>query len=176
MRIAGVVALLLIILSCRAQTNARSSRSEQTHFSAEDMGVRHPIKVPDGVLAIIGKDEYAREALEGEGKSTGPGGEAGRLSAPAGLGRAFRTKQQRARKTAPIAIFRRWVCVMDSSLPHARRDLPSQYIRFGARSQASTAAPMLLFDARCDVLVGIVRGNRQTRANSNFSCRRRRTP
>jgi hypothetical protein len=64
MKITPVVALMVLILPCRGQTAAKSSRSEQTHFSAEDERVQHPIKIPQSVLAVIDEDENMLSASE----------------------------------------------------------------------------------------------------------------
>lgn len=71
MKLTPAIALMLLILSCEAQA-AKGSRPEQTHFSAEDERVQHPVEIPEAVLAIISKDEYARNTLEGQGKSQLP--------------------------------------------------------------------------------------------------------
>jgi hypothetical protein len=47
---------------------------EQTHFSAEDEGVRHPVPIPGDVMAILRADESVRNAgayLESEGMTSG---------------------------------------------------------------------------------------------------------
>jgi hypothetical protein len=71
MKLTAVVVLMVLTLPCKAQT-AKASRSEQTHFSAEDESVQHPVEIPEAVLAIISKDESTRNTLEVEGKSQLP--------------------------------------------------------------------------------------------------------
>jgi hypothetical protein len=63
MRIPPIVALMLLTLPCPAQ-GKKPSRSEQTHFTAEDKRVQHPIKLPESVLAIIDEDETMLSACE----------------------------------------------------------------------------------------------------------------
>ena len=67
MRMALVFIVAWALTSIRAQTV-----SEQTHFSAEDSRVSRPINLPEGVLAMISKEEVVRDTLEDEGKSQLP--------------------------------------------------------------------------------------------------------
>jgi hypothetical protein len=39
---------------------------EQTHFSAEDASVQHPVRIPAEVMAILRNDERVRNVLESE--------------------------------------------------------------------------------------------------------------
>ena len=63
MKLTAVVALMVLTLSCKAQA-AKASRSEQTHFSAEDKSVSNPVEIPEAVVAIISKDESTRNRWE----------------------------------------------------------------------------------------------------------------
>jgi hypothetical protein len=70
-RITPACVLLWTITWASAQS-AKATSAEQTHFSAEDEGVQRRTPVPDGVLAIISKDEDVQSALESEGESQLP--------------------------------------------------------------------------------------------------------
>jgi len=41
-------------------------QQEQTHFSAEDEAVKHPVTVPDEVLGILRRDRLVQNVLKGE--------------------------------------------------------------------------------------------------------------
>lgn len=46
-----------------ALSQSTPKRQEQTHFSAEDETVNHPVAIPAGVLAILARDELVHAAL-----------------------------------------------------------------------------------------------------------------
>jgi hypothetical protein len=63
-----------MVLSVCGRGPAQAKRPidpEQRQFSAEDEGVKKPVAIPDDVLAILGKDEFVRDALEDEMPPTG---------------------------------------------------------------------------------------------------------
>lgn len=55
-------AVLTLGVSVAGQT-VRTSL-EQTHFSAEDAGVKHPVPLPSQVVEILRRDELVRDVLE----------------------------------------------------------------------------------------------------------------
>jgi hypothetical protein len=57
----SVVALVSGLVA--AQTN-RSTSVEQTHFSAEDEAVKHPVIIPGDVLALLRQDGMVKDELE----------------------------------------------------------------------------------------------------------------
>jgi hypothetical protein len=63
------IALVASILSFAEQSVLSQSapeQKEQTHFSAEDESVSHPVAIPADVLALLAKDEMVRNVLEAE--------------------------------------------------------------------------------------------------------------
>lgn len=63
--IAGLF-ILIAANSSLAEPSGVSGTSEQTHFSAEDSGVRNPIPIPKDVLAYLSKNEGVRDELEND--------------------------------------------------------------------------------------------------------------
>ncbi|HJX83186.1 MAG TPA: hypothetical protein VJ723_02440 [Candidatus Angelobacter sp.] len=61
----AVITLLLICGVAPAQGKG-FHRFEQSHFTAEDASVRKPVRIPEGVLAVLRKDEVVGTALENE--------------------------------------------------------------------------------------------------------------
>lgn len=61
-----VASFLVVFLVCgqEAAMGKGSSKSEQTHFSAEDSGVTKPVAIPEDVLAILREDDTVRLALK----------------------------------------------------------------------------------------------------------------
>ena len=47
-----------------AEARQRPHLAEQTHFSAEDSGMRKPVPIPKAVLDILIKDETVLSVLE----------------------------------------------------------------------------------------------------------------
>ncbi len=64
-RISVDAAGLALTASSATGQGVRQQR-EQTHFSAEDAGVQHPVKIPAEVMAILRNDERVRITLESE--------------------------------------------------------------------------------------------------------------
>ncbi|HKF20966.1 MAG TPA: hypothetical protein VKE93_05325 [Candidatus Angelobacter sp.] len=63
----GTTLLTFLVMGCAATAQVKGSHpSEQTHFSAEVEGVDKPVTLPQDVVAILGKDEMVRNALENE--------------------------------------------------------------------------------------------------------------
>ena len=60
-------ATLLAIASLTALSQSAPRQKGQTHFSAEDEGVNHPVAIPPEVLAILAKDETVHPVLEDQG-------------------------------------------------------------------------------------------------------------
>ena len=50
-----------------AWTQTARSGEEQAHFSAEDVGVRHPVAIPEDAWAILQADERVKRILDSEG-------------------------------------------------------------------------------------------------------------
>ena len=60
--------LVLVILSSYGFKEGRttSDLSEQLHFSAEDIGVKHPLVLPKEALTVLARDDGVRDALEAQ--------------------------------------------------------------------------------------------------------------
>jgi hypothetical protein len=56
----------LAMISVGAAGQSGTRQKEQTHFTAEDAGVQHPVKIPAGVMAILRNDERVRNILKSE--------------------------------------------------------------------------------------------------------------
>ncbi len=61
--IAGTV---LILGSVSVEGQTAQPNQEQTHFSAEDEGAKHPVPLPSEVLAILRRDAFVKDELEGD--------------------------------------------------------------------------------------------------------------
>lgn len=61
-----IVVAGIAMVATVAAGQAGTPPKEQTHFSAEDAGVLHPVKVPAEVLAILRNDERVRNELKWE--------------------------------------------------------------------------------------------------------------
>jgi hypothetical protein len=69
----AAVAVLVVLITCAANTaeGKGSQPSSQSHFSAEDAGVKEPVPIPEDVLAVLRTDEMVRAAMANENISTG---------------------------------------------------------------------------------------------------------
>ena len=56
-----VLLLLMLSMPCAAPSQ---TKAEQTAFSAEDDGVKHPVKVPDSLIRILAQSDALREFLK----------------------------------------------------------------------------------------------------------------
>ena len=56
--------VLIMASSSLAEPSGISGTSEQTHFSAEDSGLRNPIPIPKDVLALLIRDKRVQDELE----------------------------------------------------------------------------------------------------------------
>lgn len=61
--------IITVFVPGEAQTTNTPQINEQSAFSAEDEKVDSPVKVPDGVLEILRKDQRVLQYLEAERKS-----------------------------------------------------------------------------------------------------------
>lgn len=69
MKSSALTLLVFLIISSAGSAQARSiHRSEQVHFSAEEAGVRHPVAIPEDVMAILRRDGLVQSVLENENK------------------------------------------------------------------------------------------------------------
>jgi hypothetical protein len=62
-----LVLAVCVVATTAAWAGAQGKQSpspEQTHFSAEDDGVAHPVTLPDDVLKALEKDERVRTSME----------------------------------------------------------------------------------------------------------------
>src|ERR1700691_6164995 len=68
MRKAGMlvlfVATLFVVATQPAPGQPELRQKEQTHFSAEDENVNHPVAIPAEVLALLAKDSQVRDVLD----------------------------------------------------------------------------------------------------------------
>jgi hypothetical protein len=59
-------AALLVVATLPAISQSSPKQREQTHFSAEDENVNHPVEIPAEVLALLAKDERVQNVLKDE--------------------------------------------------------------------------------------------------------------
>ena len=59
-----IAATFLTIAGLSALSQSAPKQKEQTHFSAEDEKVNHPVAIPAEALAILAKDELVQNVLE----------------------------------------------------------------------------------------------------------------
>jgi hypothetical protein len=63
------VVLAFLVAACvscaSAQTHTKQTEREQTHFSAEDEDVHHPVAIPDKVWEILKRDKFREVYLDG---------------------------------------------------------------------------------------------------------------
>ena len=62
----SVIGMAIVLTATVAMGQSGTQRREQTHFSAEDAGVQHAVKIPAEVMVILRNDERVRNALEWE--------------------------------------------------------------------------------------------------------------
>ena len=61
------VLTMLAVVGASAKVQSARPAQEQTHFNAGDPGVEHPAPIPGEVLAILGRDDHVKHALNYQG-------------------------------------------------------------------------------------------------------------
>jgi len=66
----ALFAAVFLIAAVEAQNRPQAKSEEQAEFSAEDEGVKRPVRIPDPIWEMLGTDERVKNELEAENLTT----------------------------------------------------------------------------------------------------------
>src|SRR5262249_53577152 len=61
-----LILVFLAILSAKTAEGTNHQNDEQTHFRAEDDGVKRPVTIPQDALIVLSRDKLVRDVLENQ--------------------------------------------------------------------------------------------------------------